>query len=123
MSKKILVIEDDSKVSFLIELILSKAGYQVVKLEDGDLASKYIAQQSPPDLVLLDIMLPYKDGYQLLQEMRSHPNWKPVPVVILSALAQGKDITKGLSLEANDYLAKPFQPDELLARIKKYIGP
>ena len=120
-SKTIFVVEDDSKVSFLIEFLLKRAGYQVTKAEDGNEASNYIASVPKPDLVLLDLMLPYKDGFQLLSEIRSSALWKPTPVVVLSALAQGKDISKCLADGANDYLVKPFQPDELLARVNKFL--
>ena len=117
----ILVVEDDEKIAFLLNFILTRQNYKVVKQEDGQKASEWIATNDAPSLVLLDIMLPYKDGYALLSEMRANPKWKDVPVLMLTAKAQGDEITRAFDQGANDYLIKPFQPDELLARIKRFL--
>ncbi len=121
MQTTIMVVEDDEKISFLLNFLLTRQGFHVLKSTDGDRASEWIAANGPPDLVLLDIMLPHKDGYAVLSEIRAKPSWKDVPVMMLTAKAQGTDITRALDQGANDYLIKPFQTDELVARIKRFL--
>lgn len=119
MQKTILVVEDDEKISQLLNFLLEREGYKVLRVEDGKKALDCIASQTPPDVVLLDLMLPFKDGYQILTEVRGHTTWKNVPVLVLTAKAQSQEIARALDMGANDYLVKPFQPTELLARIKR----
>jgi DNA-binding response OmpR family regulator len=119
MEKTLLIVEDDEKISLLLDFFLNREGYKVTKVEDGKKALAWITSESPSDVVLLDLMLPFKDGYQILSEIRSHDSWKNVPVIILTAKAQSQEIARALDMGANDYLVKPFQPAELLARIKR----
>ena len=72
-------------------------------------------------MVILDVMLPYVDGYQLLVEMRARAGWENLPIIILTAKSQEKDIVRALDIGANDYLVKPFKPEELRARVKRLV--
>lgn len=119
----VLVVEDDASCAELLKYILSREGYQVVVAEDGLAAQNRInILNQPPDLVLLGLMLPFVDGYQLLQQIRQKPEWGNTPVIIFSAKTQEQDIVRAFDLGASDYVTKPFQPGELLARIHRQIN-
>lgn len=119
--KVVLIIEDDDHILYILKVLLEREDINVVTAIDGQKAHDLIDSLSPPDLVLLDMMLPYIDGYELLQKIRNLPEWKEVPVIVLSAKSQEKDIVKMLDEGANDYIVKPFQPMELLSRLKRYL--
>lgn len=116
-----MVVEDEDHISYLVNFLLQKEGYSVTLARDGEKAKSMIDTIMPPRLVILDIKLPYYDGYELLKHLRSKPEWKDVPVLMLTAKAQKTDITRAMDIGANDYLVKPFQPLELLARINKIV--
>jgi DNA-binding response OmpR family regulator len=100
--------------------MLQRAGYQVELVNDGRAAKARIEQGSPPAVVLLDVMLPHVDGLQLVTVLRQQAAWAAVPVLMLSAKAQEQDIARALAAGATDYLIKPFQPEELLARVRSH---
>lgn len=116
-----LVVEDDDQISYLLQFILEREGYTVQLARDGRHAQRLMAEMGPPALVTLDVMLPYVDGFQLLGLMREKPAWKNVPILMLTAKSQEKDIVRALDAGANDYIVKPFKPDELRARIKRLV--
>ena len=118
---RILVVEDEEDIAFLVRFMLERQQYTVDHAADGRQAMEYIARSTPPDLVLLDIMLPYHDGIEIVQRLRGTPGWESLPVLMLTAKARESDIVKALELGADDYVTKPFQPEELLARIKRLI--
>lgn len=113
---KILVIEDEEAISELIRLNLTMVGFTVVQAMDGQEGLDLI-KSSNPDLILLDIMLPKIDGYDLLPEITS----RNIPVILLTAKDSLKDKVKGFSLGADDYITKPFEGMELIARIKAVL--
>lgn len=117
MAYTVLIADDESEIRRLLRLYLEKDGYQVVEAEDGLQAAKLITEKEF-DLVLLDIMMPGMDGYQVLRKIRERSN---IPVMILSAKSQDVDKILGLDLGADDYLAKPFNPLEAMARINSNI--
>ena len=117
----ILVVEDDDNIAQLLQFMLEREGHQVTVLVDGNAAYQYIVGNSAPALVLLDSMLPYRDGLSLLATLRASPAWRHVPVVMLTARSLEKDIVAALEAGANDYVVKPFQPQELLARVRRYV--
>jgi len=117
----ILIVEDDEHIAYLLEFMLQREGYQVVRLTDGQAAAKLIVDQPPPSLALLDVMLPYIDGFQLVKLIRANSTWNEVPIVMLSAKGQERDIVNALDAGADDYIVKPFQPMELTARIKRIL--
>lgn len=125
MDTTILMVEDEEDIAFLLRFILERSGYQVEHAEDGRQALERIAfgsgSSQVPDLVLLDIMLPYHDGLEVLARLRAQPAWGAVPVLMLTAKAREADIVRALELGADDYVTKPFQPDELLARLRRFL--
>ena len=114
----VLVAEDDDQISYLLNFMLTREGYSVKVANDGQEAMDAIAEIKMPRLVLLDIMMPFYDGYQLVSHIRNETDWKDVPIVMLTAKSQEKDIIKALEGGANDYVVKPFQPGELITRLK-----
>jgi len=117
MSTKILVVDDDSNICELLRLYLEKEGYQVFFANDGEAAVAAFAAHGP-DLVLLDIMLPVLDGWQVCREIRKTSR---VPIIMLTAKGEVFDKVLGLELGADDYVTKPFDTKEVLARIKAVL--
>ncbi|WP_426171772.1 response regulator transcription factor [Pseudoduganella sp. R-31] len=118
----ILVIEDDEHIGQILTFILQRQGYQTTLAADGLAARKAIVSSpTPPSLVLLDVMLPYIDGFELVHIIRQREGWTEVPIVMLTAKHTEKDIVRALDAGANDYVVKPFQPNELLARVRRHL--
>lgn len=118
----ILVVEDDEHISQILKFMLERQGYRVRLATDGMAAKEAIEQAAElPALVLLDVMLPYLDGFEVIGIIRALPEWKQVPVVMLTAKTTERDIVRALDAGANDYVVKPFQPAELLARVRRYL--
>ena len=117
MEKKVLLVDDDEKLLKLVKEYLEGYGFHVLTLPDGSAVMKTIAAKSP-DMVILDIMLPGKDGLDILKEVRTEYS---VPVIMLTAKGEDADRIVGLELGADDYLPKPFNPRELLARVRAVL--
>jgi len=115
--KKVLVVEDDAFNRELLVMELSDAGYEVRAAEDGEAALR-VLQEFYPDLILLDIMMPKIDGLTLLRLLRSQAEYSGIPVILLTAKAEMGDKIEGLRRGANDYITKPFDMREVLARIE-----
>ena len=113
------VVEDDQIIVTLLEHLLSRRGFDVRIALDGREATDLIDTLPPPALVLLDVMLPYLDGFELIKKIREHATWNQVPIIMLTAKSQEQNIVRALDYGANDYLIKPFRPEELLARIRR----
>jgi DNA-binding response OmpR family regulator len=116
-----LVVEDDDHIAHLLKFMLEREGYRVHVARDGKAGRDYIEQNPPPSFVLLDVMMPFYDGFQLVALLRARPEWQSVPVLMLTAKTQERDIVRALDAGANDYILKPFQPAELLARVRRYV--
>lgn len=121
MSKKILLIEDDETVRENTAEMLELSDYEVVTASDGN-AGIEKAKAEIPDLIVCDIMMPVKDGYQVLDELSKHQSAAAIPFVFLSAKTDHKDIRKGMNLGADDYLTKPFEEEELITAIESRIA-
>ena len=119
--RKALVVEDDDQIGYLLQFILEREGYAVHLATDGRLAREFIDTAPPPDLVTLDVMLPHVSGVELLATIRAKDDWKDVPVLMLTAKAQEKDIVHALENGASDYIVKPFKPDELRVRVRRLV--
>ena len=117
MKYKILIADDEAEIRSLLKLYLENEGYEVFEAEDGAQAIILIAEKKP-DLCILDIMMPEIDGYQVLKKLREDSN---IPVIILSAKDADSEKILGLNLGADDYLAKPFNPLEAVARVNSNI--
>ena len=115
-SQRILVVDDEPDITGLVAYHLAKAGYRVTTAANGAEALKSARQESP-DLIVLDLMLPGVSGYDVLAELRRRPETADVGVILLTARKDESDRIKGLSLGADDYLAKPFSPQELVLRV------
>ncbi|GHC47741.1 response regulator transcription factor [Roseibacillus persicicus] len=115
-SGKILVVEDECDVADLIAFNLERSGYEVLIANDG-LVGQDLALRERPDLIILDLMLPGKDGYSVFKELRRDNRTAHTPVLMLTARAQTEDRIKGFEAGADDYLTKPFSPKELVLRV------
>ena len=118
MSARILVVDDDQEICELLQEYLTKQGYIVSAVNDGEQMHLHIEQHGYPDLILLDVMLPGEDGFSVCRSLRTQSQ---VPVIMLTANSDEMDRIIGLEIGADDYLAKPFNPRELLARIKAIL--
>ena len=122
MAASILVADDEPNIVLSLEFLLKQAGFRVRTVSDGEAALAAIAAE-PPDLVLLDVMIPGRDGYAVCQEIRGNPAWRDMRIIMLTA--KGGDIQreKGLSLGADEYVTKLFSTRELVERIRRMLGP
>ena len=114
-----LVIEDDDHIGQLLQFMLERENYRVHLARDGRAGKAFIESEPAPAIALLDVMLPFYDGFQLVGLVRAQPGWESVPVIMLTAKTQERDIVRALDAGANDYIVKPFQPKELLARVRR----
>jgi CheY-like chemotaxis protein len=120
-SRRALVVEDDSAIAYLLRFLLERHGWQVSVAEDGLKAMQAIEQGEPPQLMLLDAMLPVHDGITLLARLRSLPQWQAVPVVMLTAKDDQAFVAKAMATGATDFVAKPFDAIQLAERIAKLV--
>jgi two-component system phosphate regulon response regulator PhoB len=118
--QKILIVEDERDIADLVGFNLERAGYEVIKAHDGITGAEMAIQQRP-DLVILDLMLPGKDGFGVFKEIRRDPRSCDIPVIMLTARAQTEDRIQGLEAGADDYLTKPFSPKELMLRVQAVL--
>lgn len=115
-SKKVLVAEDEPDILGLIKYSLEYAGFQVLQATNGEDAVKQ-ASEALPDLILLDVRMPKMDGYKACEKLKAQSSTKDIPIVFLSARGQETEIRRGLKLGAEEYILKPFAPDELYRRV------
>lgn len=117
----ILLVEDDPGIAGLVRFRLEREGYAVRHASDGEQALKEFDNPDIPGLVLMDVMLPYRNGYELLGDLRAHPAMAGVPVLMLTSRGREEDVVRGLAAGANDYVLKPLRPAELMARVRKLL--
>ncbi|MBM3777632.1 MAG: response regulator transcription factor [Acidimicrobiia bacterium] len=117
---RIFVVEDDRDIAALVSRYLTRAGWQVEPFESGTTALA-AARQDPPDLIVLDLMLPGLDGLAVCRALRADGSTAAVPIIMLTARAEESDRIVGLDLGADDYIAKPFSPNELVARVRALL--
>ena len=119
--KRILCIEDEQEMIDLIRLILSRRGFQV-KGANGGRTGLDLVRKEPPDLVLLDLMMPDMDGWEVYQQIKANEATRDIPVIVVTAKAQSIDKVLGLHIaKVDDYIAKPFSPQELLTSVDKVL--
>jgi DNA-binding response OmpR family regulator len=120
MTTRILVVEDDPDIAELVERYLSKAGFSTDRVASGKEALDAITLKAP-DLLVLDLMLPHVDGLEICRRVRAHEKTANLPIIMLTARAEESERIVGLELGADDYLAKPFSPNELVARVRALL--
>lgn len=121
MSKRILIADDEPNIVISLEFLMKREGFEVQVAVDGEAALQAIAEQLP-DLILLDIMLPRKDGFEVCQQIRSNPQWQSLKVVMLTAKGRDTEVSKGLALGADAYMTKPFSTRDLVAQVRQLLG-
>lgn len=118
--QKILIVEDDRHISKLVKYNLEKAGYDCIVAYDGEEAMDVLAQKRS-DLIILDIMLPEMDGFEVCRKIKQNDKLKNIPIIMLTAKGEEVDRVVGLELGADDYMVKPFSPRELILRIRAIL--
>lgn len=121
MSKKILIADDEPSIVAAVEFLLVRNGYEVHIARNGEEALKLVEARNP-DLVLLDVMMPVKSGYEVCMRMREREDWRHIKIIMLSAKGRDAEVIKGLSIGADVYVTKPFSTRELMAKIKTLLG-
>ncbi|HTR59473.1 MAG TPA: response regulator [Casimicrobiaceae bacterium] len=116
MTKKILIADDEPSIVIALEFLLRRSGYEVQIARDGDEALRLV-ETMRPDLVLLDIMMPVKSGYEVCKELRERPESRDVKIIMLSAKGRDAEVAKGLTVGADIYVTKPFSTRDLMGRI------
>jgi DNA-binding response OmpR family regulator len=118
---KVLVADDEPHLLRLVKFRLEREGYEVLTASDGEAALK-VAREEQPDLCVLDVMMPKRSGFDVLRELRADDSCSTMKVIMLTARAQDRDVDVGFSLGADDYITKPFSPQELRVRIGAHLS-
>ena len=121
MSKKILIADDEPNIVAALEFLLQRNGYEVHVARNGDEALKLV-EATHPDLVLLDVMMPQKSGYEVCMRIRERADWRHIKIIMLSAKGRDAEVSKGMSMGADIYVTKPFSTRELMDKIKDLLG-
>jgi DNA-binding response OmpR family regulator len=114
--RKVLIVDDEPNIVTALEFLLKRSGYDVRAVSNGEEALATV-ESYVPDVVLLDVMMPVRSGYDVCQRMRERPEWRHIRIVMLSAKGREAEVSKGLSLGADLYITKPFSTQELIAAI------
>ena len=122
MAKRILVAEDDPVTRRFVVSLLEEHGYEVLVAEDGEHAVA-TAKSATPDLIVCDLVMPFRDGYEVLRAIRNDDQMSHIPVVILSMRDREEDIVRGFEQGADEYVVKPFNARELVSRVRKLLEP
>jgi DNA-binding response OmpR family regulator len=120
MAKSILVVEDEPNIVLSLQFLMKKAGFDVRVASDGEQALAAVAERAP-DLILLDVMIPKRDGYDVCQTIRSNPDYNDIYIIMLTAKGREVDREKGIALGANDYVTKPFSTRDLTEKVKQLL--
>ncbi|MGQ9523361.1 MAG: response regulator [Armatimonadota bacterium] len=121
MQCRILLVEDEPENQLVIGLILKTEGYSVITVDRGDAALE-AAEREKPDLVLLDVMMPEVNGFDVLARLRQNPATASIPVILLTALAQERDVERAVNAGVNGFVAKPFEPGELISCVRSALA-
>jgi DNA-binding response OmpR family regulator len=117
----ILIADDDPDILALVSFRLQRAGYEILQARNGEEAVQ-MALDRRPDLAILDVMMPRMDGYEATRRLRQHEETRRMPVILLTARVQEEDIARGFDAGADDYVKKPFSPQELGSRVQAVLG-
>jgi DNA-binding response OmpR family regulator len=119
-TNKILIVDDDSTIRRFLSTLLSDRGYEVHEAEDGEQGIR-LAGSIRPDLMLLDLIMPYRDGFEVLHDLKEDRGTARIPIIIMSVKNREDEIVKGLNMGADDYVVKPFNALELVVRVRKLL--
>jgi DNA-binding response OmpR family regulator len=117
----VLVVDDEPNIVLSLEFLLKQVGYEVRVARDGEAALESIAQ-AKPGLVLLDVMMPKRDGFDVCQTIRANPDWSDVRIIMLTAKGREIEREKGLALGADEYVTKPFSTREVVEKVRQLLG-
>ncbi len=120
MSKTILIVDDEPNIVVPLQFLMEKNGYQTLVAQSGEEALEAVSKYSP-DIVLLDIMLPGIDGFEVCEIVKLNPEWKHIKIIFLTAKGRDVDIAKGMVLGADEYIAKPFSNKQIVESVKKLL--
>ena len=120
MTQSILVADDEPSILLSLQFLLQKAGFEVRLAHNGEDVIQAV-EQSTPDLLLLDAMMPQRDGYDVCQTIRADPRWTGLPIIMLTAKSRDVERQKGMALGATDYVTKPFSTRDLVATVRKHL--
>ncbi|EHQ52514.1 MULTISPECIES: response regulator transcription factor [Ectothiorhodospira] len=118
--QSVLVVDDEPNIVLSLEFLMKEAGFDVRVARDGESALEAV-RQAPPHVILLDVMLPKRDGYDVCQTIRANPAWKDVRILMLTAKGRQIEKEKGLAMGADDYITKPFSTREVVERVRAYM--
>lgn len=121
MSKRVLVVDDEPNIVMSLEFLMRRAGFEVEVARNGKEALQAL-DRTPPDLMLLDVMMPEFDGYEVCQRIRARPEWNGTKIIMLTARGRDVERERGLSLGADDYVTKPFSTRDLVEKVKVMLG-
>jgi DNA-binding response OmpR family regulator len=122
MRKKVLIADDEPNIVRSLQFLMTREGFEVLVAADGEDALEQIAAHRP-DVVLLDVMMPKKNGYEVCQLVRANAEWHAIRVILLTAKGRDVDVEKGMAMGADAYVTKPFGTKELVAQVKDILGP
>ena len=120
MTKKILIADDEPNIIISLEFLLRREGYEVVVAQDGVEALAQVRAERP-DMAILDVMMPHRNGFEVCQDLRQDPEFKDLRIMMLTAKGRDTEVSKGLALGADVYMTKPFSTKELIAKVKALI--
>jgi DNA-binding response OmpR family regulator len=120
-NNSVTIVEDDPIVARILGHTLTQRGFSVNHMDNGKMAIDAIANEPPPSLVLLDIILPFFNGFEVLQQIRKQQTWKNVPIIMLTSKTHEPSVVRAFDAGADDYITKPFQVEELMARIRRLL--
>ncbi|MGB3916008.1 MULTISPECIES: response regulator transcription factor [Thiothrix] len=120
MTKTVLIADDEPNILISLEYLMKREGYRVLLAHDGQEACDLIASEHP-DMVLLDVMMPKKTGFEVCHAIRADETFKAMPILLLTAKGRDTDVAKGLAMGANDYMIKPFSTKELAQKVRELL--
>ncbi len=122
MARTVLIVDDDENIGITLRYLMEGQGYEVDVARDGDEALSMV-ERTLPDLILLDVNMPKRDGYDVCQTLRANPVWQNIKIIMLSAKGRDIDVEKALALGADAYMAKPFSTRDLTAKVRAMLEP
>jgi DNA-binding response OmpR family regulator len=121
MGKKILIADDEPNIVVSLEFLMKQRGYDVLVVNDGEAALNAV-REFGPDLILLDVMMPRLNGYDVCQKIRENPAWQGIRIIMLSAKGRDVEVNKGMAVGADAYVTKPFSTKDLIAKVREMLG-